>query len=87
MRVAPSLPEFANWQLQYPLTPYCLPHPVKFQTAQRDEEGGETEKLVAPTKSLPFTCVRPQFSVYHLKSCSGDKKLYCHGHNLRDLHG
>lgn len=63
------------------------------------EEQEKVLKLVAPTKSLPCTCVASSLSVsgpfpavpvrvpvYHLKSCSGDKKLYCRVHNLRDLH-
>lgn len=36
--------------------------------------------------SGPFPAVPVRVPVYHLKSCSGDKKLYCHVHNLRDLH-
>lgn len=34
----------------------------------------------------PFPAVPVRVPVYHLKSCSGDKKLYCRVHNLRDLH-
>lgn len=89
----PRVATVANWQLQL--------GGGELQMCEGDRERGEQEKvlkLVAPTKSLPCTCVASlsvsapfpavpvPVPVYHLKSCSGDKKLYCRVHNLRDLH-